>query len=53
MKNTKSRFGMIMFVAGIALFASSNTSTGIALFAVGVVFFLSGIYSTKKENNNE
>lgn len=52
MKNTKSRFGMVMLIVGIALIASSISSTGIALLGVGVVFLLTGIYSANMEDTN-
>ena len=53
MKNTKSRFGMVMLIVGVALLASSNTSVGIALLAVGVVFLLSGIFYANKDDKDE
>jgi Zn-dependent membrane protease YugP len=46
MKNNKSRVGFVLFIVGIVLIASSITTTGIALLAVGVLFIILG--RTKK-----
>jgi len=49
MKNKKLAFGIVMMTVGIAVSAASIGATGTSLMAVGVVFFISGMWEVRKE----
>ena len=47
-ENTKLKLGSVFVIVGISLSIIKVTGTGSPLLAVGIVFFLSGLWEERK-----